>query len=114
MASFPTCLPVLISPLPSEPNPCSEILNQQYPFITTTLSLSLFGQLERYNLTTLLICVILSVVHLLVIPSQSHSNDPTHLPHRLARAHYYPRHPCHPHCHGYHTFQFSVSHRACL
>ena len=70
-ASFPACLPVLISPLPSESNPFSKILNQQYPFITTTLSLSLFSQLERYNLTTLLICVILSVVHLLVIPSRT-------------------------------------------
>jgi hypothetical protein len=39
--------PVLISPLPSEPNPFSKILNQQYPFITTTLSLYLFSQLEK-------------------------------------------------------------------
>jgi hypothetical protein len=71
--SSPACFPVLIFPLPSEPNPFNKILNQQYPFITTTLSLSLFSQSERAQSH--------HSPHLhypLVIPSQNHENGPTH------------------------------------
>lgn len=44
MTSFPPFFPALAAPLPSVPNPLDSILNQQYPFITTTLSPSLLSQ----------------------------------------------------------------------